>query len=107
MKREVKRTKALIYSVLFFSLLLVLIFVFVYGIKYICSKSDNSKMPIYKVDTNEKKIALSFDVAWGTDNMDDILKILDKHNVKATFFLVGSWMKKDMKLEIIQTLMPI
>ncbi len=31
-------------------------------------------MPIYKVDTNEKKIALSFDVAWGTDNMDDILK---------------------------------
>ena len=34
MKREVKRTKALIYSVLFFSLLLVLIFVFVYGIKY-------------------------------------------------------------------------
>ncbi|HBE9438021.1 TPA: polysaccharide deacetylase family protein [Clostridioides difficile] len=91
MKREVKRTKALIYSVLFFSLLLVLIFVFVYGIKYICSKSDNSKMPIYKVDTNEKKIALSFDVAWGTDNMDDILKILDKHNVKATFFLVGSW----------------
>lgn len=38
-----------------------------------------------------RKIALSFDVAWGTDNMDDILKILDKHNVKATFFLVGSW----------------
>lgn len=33
-----------------------------------------------------RKIALSFDVAWGTDNMDDILKILDKHNVKATFF---------------------
>ncbi len=75
-------------------------------------------MPIYKVDTNEKKIALSFDVAWGTDNMDDILKILDKHNVKATFFLVGSWVddneeivkaidEKDMKLEIIQILMPI
>lgn len=91
MKREVKRIKVLIYSVLFFLLLLVLIFVFVYGIKYICFKFDNLKMFIYKVDINEKKIVLSFDVVWGIDNMDDILKILDKYNVKVIFFLVGSW----------------
>lgn len=49
------------------------------------------KLPIYSVDTNEKKIALTFDVSWGTDNTEKILEILDKYNVKATFFLVGAW----------------
>ncbi|MPM12422.1 Peptidoglycan-N-acetylmuramic acid deacetylase PdaA [bioreactor metagenome] len=55
-------------------------------------------MPIYKVDTDEKKISLSFDVAWGTDNIDDILKVLKKHEVKATFFLVGSWVDDNKEL---------
>ena len=31
-------------------------------------------MPIYKVDTDDKKISLSFDVAWGSNNIDDILE---------------------------------
>ena len=26
---------------------------------------NNKKLPIYCVDTNEKKIAISFDAAWG------------------------------------------
>jgi polysaccharide deacetylase family sporulation protein PdaB len=49
------------------------------------------KLPIYYVDTKEKKIAISFDVSWGIDRTDDILKVLDKYNVKATFFIVGAW----------------
>lgn len=53
--------------------------------------SRNKKLPIYFVDTSEKKVAISFDVSWGTDNTEKILDILDKYNVKATFFIVGGW----------------
>jgi polysaccharide deacetylase family sporulation protein PdaB len=48
-------------------------------------------LPIYCVDTKDKKIALTFDVSWGEDNTEKILDILDKYNVKATFFVVGGW----------------
>ena len=49
------------------------------------------KIPIYSVDTKEKKISISIDVSWGNDRTDDILKVLDTYNVKATFFIVGAW----------------
>ena len=53
--------------------------------------SEERKLPIYSVDTKEKKIAISFDVSWGDDRTEDILKILEEQNVKATFFIVGAW----------------
>ncbi|WP_243154857.1 polysaccharide deacetylase family protein [Clostridium thermarum] len=49
------------------------------------------KLPIYSVDTDEKKIAITFDASWREDNTEEIVKILDKYNIKATFFLVGTW----------------
>ncbi|SCI19719.1 MULTISPECIES: polysaccharide deacetylase family protein [unclassified Romboutsia] len=86
-----KRTKAFFLSITFFLLALLSVFALVFGIKYICNISDDANMPIYSVDTDEKKIAITFDVAWGSENIDEILEVLDKHNIKATFFLVGSW----------------
>lgn len=56
--------------------------------------STTRELPIYYVDTPEKKIAISFDAAWGTDFTYDILNTLDKHNVKTTFFLVDFWVNK-------------
>jgi len=56
--------------------------------------SNTRELPIYCVDTPEKKIAISFDAAWGTDFTNDILDILDKYNVKTTFFLVDFWVNK-------------
>jgi len=53
--------------------------------------NNNRKLPIYSVDVPEKKIAISFDAAWGADKTEDILKILKEHNIKTTFFLVGFW----------------
>jgi polysaccharide deacetylase family sporulation protein PdaB len=52
---------------------------------------EQRKLPIYSVDTKDKKIAISFDASWGDDRTDDILKVLDKYNAKATFFVVGAW----------------
>lgn len=52
------------------------------------------KIPIYCVETVENRVALSFDVATGTDDIQQLLDILDRHQVKATFFVVGSWVRK-------------
>jgi polysaccharide deacetylase family sporulation protein PdaB len=52
---------------------------------------EQRRLPIYSVDTKDKKIAISFDVSWGDDKTDEILKILEGHNAKATFFIVGAW----------------
>lgn len=48
-------------------------------------------VPIYNVETDEKKVAISFDAAWGADKTEGILDILKEYDVKATFFLVGFW----------------
>lgn len=52
------------------------------------------KLPIYSVDTAEKKVALTFDAAWGNEDTQQIIKILDQHSAKATFFIVGEWAEK-------------
>jgi len=49
------------------------------------------KIPIYSVATSEKKVAITFDTNWGKDNTKEILGILEKYNVKATFFIIGKW----------------
>ena len=48
-------------------------------------------IPIYYVDTNEKVCAISFDAAWGNEQTNELLDILDTYDVRTTFFLVGSW----------------
>ena len=52
------------------------------------------ELPIYSVETNEKKVAISFDAAWGNEYTSFILDTLDKYNIKSTFFLVGFWVDK-------------
>lgn len=54
----------------------------------------NRLVPIYCVERTEKVMSLSFDAAWGADFTDDLLAILARHNVRATFFLVGFWVEK-------------
>lgn len=55
---------------------------------------EERKLPIYCVDCPEKKVALSFDAAWGNEDTAKILDILAKKNVKVTFFMTGGWIEK-------------
>lgn len=48
-------------------------------------------IPIYNVETDENNVAVTFNCAVGNSDIDSILATLDKYNVKATFFLLGSW----------------
>lgn len=53
------------------------------------------KLPIYCVDTKgEKKVAITFDSAWGDEDTGEILTTLKDHEVRATFFMVGDWIRK-------------
>jgi len=58
------------------------------------SGSYREDIPIYSVETEEKKCAITFDCAWGASDIPDILDILDRYHAKATFFIVGVWAEK-------------
>lgn len=51
-------------------------------------------LPIYCVETEKPQIAISFDAAWGADDTDTLLKILEDNDVKTTFFMCGYWVDK-------------
>lgn len=52
------------------------------------------ELPVYSVERNDGKIAISFDAAWGADKTGALLDILDEYGVKTTFFVVGLWVEK-------------
>lgn len=52
-------------------------------------------IPIYCVENEENKVAITFDCAWGAKDIPVILNILKEKNVKATFFLVGEWARRN------------
>lgn len=56
--------------------------------------STKRALPIYSVETEEKKIAISFDCAWGADHTDALLTTMSKHGVRCTFFAVEFWVEK-------------
>ena len=66
---------------------------FAFGFPAVTAASER-KLPIYSVATNEKKISISFDCAWGVEHTDKILDELDRHNVRCTFFAVEFWVEK-------------
>lgn len=82
--------------------LVLLLSVCLYSLKYTFSFHDIvatssfavSELPIYSVDTEQKVVALTFDSAWGTEDLEQILAILQKHNAPATFFVTGEWAEK-------------
>ena len=81
-------------------LLIIVVMFFLIGMYLIENKSAvlalvgehyEDSLPIYSVETDEKVVAITFDAAWGDEDLDDVLGILEKHGVKATFFVTGDW----------------
>ncbi|MBO8172804.1 MAG: polysaccharide deacetylase family sporulation protein PdaB [Bacillaceae bacterium] len=87
-------------------IVIVAAFLFAIGVTY--AEKDNitvfstiAKEPaaIYKVNTNEKVIALTFDISWGNNRAEPILDILEEKNVKAaTFFISAQWAEDHPKI---------
>lgn len=56
--------------------------------------TSESLLPIYSVDTHEKCVAITFDSAWGDEDTEEILNILAKNGVRATFFVTGDYLDR-------------
>jgi len=53
--------------------------------------SGQKQVPIYSVERSDNTISITFDCAWGSDDIDSIISVLKKHNCNATFFVLGTW----------------
>ncbi len=54
--------------------------------------------PVYKGNPNKAMVSFMINVAWGNEFLEPILRTLKDEKVKATFFLDGSWLKKNADL---------
>ena len=57
----------------------------------VTASAAQRQLPIYCVERDQKMCSISFDAAWGADNTERILDVLDEYGVKATFFVVSAW----------------
>ena len=98
-EREIKKIGTFVRcGLLVLSVILVSTFAIAYGQKKLAQTSSGrivgKRLPIYCVEQDKPKIALSFDAAWGNEDTKKILKILKKNDVHVTFFMTGGWIEK-------------
>ena len=91
--------KQKIYSYLVSLTTVVVLFVIAFTItsgnlSTITTSSNARELPIYCVETSDKKVALTMNCAWNADDIDSILKTLEENQTKITFFVVGDWVDK-------------
>lgn len=76
------------------ALLLAVSGVYASGVRSAEVLARKREVPVYAVDRDDGKIAISFDAAWGGDKTEKILDILDEFGVKTTFFMVDIWTRR-------------
>lgn len=64
------------------------------GLEALGVYTETKQIPIYSVETEDKVASITFDCAWGADDIPQILDTLNQKQVKATFFIVGQWAEK-------------
>ncbi len=60
----------------------------------VTASATDRQLPIYNVQRDQKLLSISFDAAWGAEDTDTLIEILDKYQVRATFFVVGDWVDR-------------
>ncbi len=70
------------------------IFAVVCSPKVVGASAATRKLPVYSVQRDGKYVSLTFDAAWGNDDTQQLIDILGKYSVSATFFVVGDWAEK-------------
>ena len=76
------------------ALAVVVIFWTVNSPAVIGASAASRELPIYNVKRDNKAVSLTFDAAWGNEDTQQLIDILSRYGVKATFFLVGQWVDK-------------
>ena len=55
---------------------------------------EEKMLPIFSTQTEDKVVAITLNAAWGADDTDILIEILDEFDAKATFFVCGYWVDK-------------
>ena len=74
--------------------LVLAIFAVVNAPAAVIASASTRQLPIYCVDRSDNLVSISFDAAWGNEDTQQLIDILDQYQVKATFFVVGDWVDK-------------
>ncbi len=76
------------------ALLVAAIFWAVNSPAVIGASAASRELPVYCVKRDNRAVSITFDAAWGNEDTQTLIDILDRYGVKATFFLVGEWVDK-------------
>ena len=77
-----------------FAVWLIALFALRFAFFPVTTTGAQRSLPIYCVDREEEKIAISFDCAWGVEYTDKLLETMAKHGVRCTFFAVQFWVEE-------------
>ena len=58
------------------------------------ASATQRQLPVYSVQRSDKVVSLSFDAAWGNEDTQELIDILQKYKVYTTFFVVGDWVDR-------------
>ncbi len=95
LKRIRRSPHILAFACVFLALIVAIISTCVYCIRgREVATAGKRSLPIYSVETAEKKVAISFDCAWGVEHTDTLLDLMAKNGVRCTFFAVEFWVEK-------------
>ncbi|MBR3475467.1 MAG: polysaccharide deacetylase family protein [Oscillospiraceae bacterium] len=92
--RSFVRANRRLVSRLFLLLVIGLIFWAVSSPAIVGVSAANRSLPVYSVERADKRIAISFDAAWGNEDTQTLIDILKRYGLRATFFVVGDWVDR-------------
>lgn len=101
MTKKEKTFRNIISNVLIFGMIFVVVitcFVMSFNSKTALASNSEYNGTIYAGDKTSKNVSLMINVYWGNESLEEMLKIFEKHNIKTTFFVGGSWAIKNQEL---------
>ena len=92
--RTLFRKNRRLFSGLGLLLAIVLIFWAVSSPAIVGVSATQRSLPVYSVERDDKLVSVTFDAAWGNEDTQTLIDILQAHGVTATFFVVGDWAER-------------
>lgn len=92
--KPISRRNSAFFQALLMLAAVVLIFWTVNTPAVVGASASKRELPVYCVQKDEKLVALSFDAAWGNEDTQTLIDILDQYGVNTTFFVVGDWVDR-------------
>lgn len=65
-----------------------------FGSSVFTAASSEENIPIYCVETEQPKIAITFDAAWGDEDTDQLITVLGNNGARSSFFMVGGFINR-------------